>query len=304
MGCGAWSSRDWDAYKTKSKVDSATSVHEVYTSNRIKESMNPHGLRVRESRDSAEHPNSSPIILGLDVTGSMGDLSLQIAKESLNTLITDVYKNNSLPDPQICFAAIGDTYYDDSPFQVTQFESDIRIAEQLTDTFFEGGGGPNSGESYLLTWYFAARHTSCDAIEKRGKKGIIFTMGDEPDLPSIPKDHIRAVFGDDVQDDIHEKDIFAEVSKNWDVFHLITEHGSRNYDRARESWKRLLGQRALAVSDISKIPQVIESTLEMLMGKNVDEVVSKYDSSTALVVKDALKDLAISSNKEAGLVEF
>lgn len=303
MGCGAWSSRDWDAYKTKKKVDRATSVHEIYTSSSIKESMNPKGLKMRESRDSSEHPNSNPIIIGLDVTGSMGDLSTQIAKESLNTLITDVYKNNSLPDPQICFAAIGDTYYDDSPFQVTQFESDIRIAEQLTDTYFEGGGGPNSGESYLLAWYFASRHTSCDAIEKRGKKGIIFTMGDEPDLPFIPKDHIKNVFGDDVQKDIDEEELFNETSKNWEIFHIITEHGSRDFERTEKTWRNLLGQRALKVTDITKIPQVIESTLEMLMGKSVDEVVSKYDTSTALVVRNAINGLS-EVGKNTDLVEF
>lgn len=303
MGCGAWSSHDWDAYKTTKHVDEASSVHDIYTSTRIKESMNPKGMKMRESRDSKDHPNSNPIIIGLDVTGSMGDLSTQIAKSSLNTLITDVYKNNSLPDPQICFAAIGDTYYDDSPFQVTQFESDIRIAEQLTDTYFEGGGGPNEGESYLLTWYFASRHTSCDAIEKRGKKGIIFTMGDEPDLHVIPKDSIKEVFGDDVQSDIDEKELFNETSKNWEIFHLITEHGYHDFSTAEESWRDLLGQRALKVTDIKKIPEVIESTLEMLMGKSVDEVVSKYDKSTALVVRDAISGLS-TLKETTDLVEF
>ena len=34
-------------------------------------------------------------------------------------------------------------------------------------------------ESYELALYFAAYKTSCDAWEKRQKKGYLFTLGDE-----------------------------------------------------------------------------------------------------------------------------
>ena len=48
---------------------------EVFTQRSTHPLMNPHGLKVRESRDNADHPNSLGIAFALDVTGSMGDNS-------------------------------------------------------------------------------------------------------------------------------------------------------------------------------------------------------------------------------------
>ena len=81
--------------------------------------------------------------------------------------------------------AIGDAECDRAPLQVTQFEADIRLADQLRELWIEGGGGGNRGESYHLPWAFAAMRTSTDCFERRGRKGYLFTIGDEPILPGI-----------------------------------------------------------------------------------------------------------------------
>jgi hypothetical protein len=45
------------------------------------------------------------------------------------------------------------------PLQATQFEADIRIAEQLLDVFFDrAAAAEDGGESYCLSWYFADMH--------------------------------------------------------------------------------------------------------------------------------------------------
>lgn len=311
MGCGSWTSSSWDSYKKAKSIDDRSTVRSIYRSSECKDTMNPEGVAVRESRDSDEHPNSNAIILGLDVTGSMGSTAETIAKGGLNDIITGIYDKDILEDPQIMVAAIGDTYYDESPLQVGQFESDIRAAENLTDIWFEGGGGGNGGESYLALWYFAARHTSIDCFEKRGKKGVIFTIGDEPCCARLPKEHIKQVFGDDVQADIKVEDILAEVSKMYDVYHIgLHSYGFDKSDRYAESyWTDLLGERAMLIrggkdDNLDRIPAIINATLELRMGRKLEDITRAMDSSTALVVTNAVSGLTAEKSESTELVEF
>ena len=88
MGCGSWTSSSWDSYKKSKSIDDRSTVSSIYHSSECKDTMNPKGVNVRESRDSDEHPNSNAIILGLDVTGSMGSTAETIAKGGLNDFIT------------------------------------------------------------------------------------------------------------------------------------------------------------------------------------------------------------------------
>ena len=315
MGCGSWTSSSWDSYKKSKSIDDRSTVSSIYHSSECKDTMNPKGVNVRESRDSDEHPNSNAIILGLDVTGSMGSTAETIAKGGLNDIITGIYDKDILEDPQIMVAAIGDTYYDEAPLQVGQFESDIRAAENLTDIWFEAGGGGNGGESYLALWYFAARHTSIDCFENRGKKGVIFTIGDEPCCARLPKDHIEKFFGDKVQADIKAEDILAEVSKMYDVYHIgLREYGFNKdgygfYHDAETFWPDLLGERAMLIKgekdeNLDRIPAIINATLELRMGRKLEDVTKDMDSSTALVVRNAVGGLSAEKVGSGELVEF
>jgi hypothetical protein len=299
MGGGSWTSSDWKGYTSSRGISETSTVREIYKSSSIKPTMDPLKITIRESCDSTEHPNSRACIIGLDVTGSMGSLAEEIAKKALNTLITEVYDKKPIEDPQLMFMAIGDTECDESPLQVTQFESDIRIAEQLMDVWFEAGGGPNAGESYLAAWYYAAKHTTIDCFEKRGQKGFIFTIGDEPTLKVLTRSDIKKFFGDDVQHDFTAEELLNEVSRKYEVFHLIV----RPCRNATESWKALLGQRAMLVTDHTKIPEIIESTMEVIVGKNdAASAAGKWDGSTSVVVNTAIGGLTAASSTSSGLV--
>lgn len=128
MGCGSWTPRDWDNY-SKSSI-AGKSAAGIYTSKMMKAEFDPKDIPVRESRDSADHPSSNAIIIGLDVTGSMSDILEGVAKK-LNVLVSEILDRKPVTDPQIMFNAIGDAMCDTTPFQATQFESDIRIDELL-----------------------------------------------------------------------------------------------------------------------------------------------------------------------------
>lgn len=304
MGGGTWTTRDWDSLKSRKGINSSSTVHTIYRNRRMKESLDPHGVKFRESCHSSDNPKSTAIIVGLDVTGSMGSLSETIAKGALNTFITETYDRKPVTDPHILIAAIGDAYTDQAPLQVTQFEADIRLAEQLTDIYFEGCGGGNCGESYLALWYFAARHTKIDCYDKDGRKGFLFTIGDEPCLDLLTKSQVKEIFGDDVDEDLTAEELLTEVSRQYEVFHLVTENRTARGYNSISKWRKLLGERAMDVTDIDKIPEIMESTMEVIAGRDIDKVILSWDSDTAIVVRDAINGLANLKENSKELVEF
>lgn len=313
MGSGTFTTKDWENY-ANSNVRGKT-ASQIYTSRKMKDEFDPKGV-IREARDSDEHPNSTPIIIGLDVTGSMEDILNEVAQE-LGTLVTEILQRKPVSDPQVLFAAIGDSHCDSYPFQCTQFESDIRIAKQLTDLYFERGGGGNGFESYPLAWYFGANHTSCDNFEKRGKKGFLFTMGDDSYPKTLNGDELKRIFGDKIEgaSKLTMNEILTQAGREWEIFHLCLKQGwnmsglgwgnvpGEEENRIVGDWTKLLGERAIPVSDYTKIPQIIVSILERMAGKSVDEIAESWDGSTAVVIREALQGLT-EKKDDKELVEF
>ena len=284
MGRGSWTSANWKSFSSARVAGKGTAG--IYTSHTIKPEFDPKNV-VRESCDSDDHPNSTPIILGLDVTGSMSGI-LNVMAEKLGLVMEEIYKRKPVSDPQILFSAIGDSVYDRFPLQVTQFESDIRIAKQLTEVYFERGGGGNGFESYPLTWYFAANHTKTDNFEKRGEKGYIFTFGDDGYPDVLTKEEIKGIFGDDVNEDIPIKQVLSQVQKKYEVWHFCMEQGGSYRLSDFDKWQDLLGERAVRVTDYKKIPELIVSILEISNGKTKEEVMKTWDRSTAMIIADAI----------------
>lgn len=301
MGGGSWTTKDWSSF-SNSRV-SGRSTTSIYTASKMSNSYDPKNV-IRESCDSIEHPNSVPIILGLDVTGSMSSI-LQVMAEKLGLVMTEIYDRKPVTDPQILFAAVGDAVYDDYPLQVTQFESDIRIAKQLTEVYFERGGGGNGFESYPLIWYFAANHTKCDNYLKRNKKGFIFTFGDDGYPEKLTRKEIKEIFGDDVESDISITDLLTQVNRQFEVYHFCMAQGGTYRDSDYLKWQGILGERAIRVRDYSKIPEIIVSILETYAGKDKDEIIKSWDGSTAIAVADALSGLSVNkTSNDNDLIEF
>ena len=263
MGCGSFTTSAYACYNSSlgREYDTTTlrasvkSVQEAYKQTRLHPSLNPKGV-VRECVNNEEHPNTIPVILALDVTGSMGNACKEVA-EALGVIMVDLYKK--FKDIEICIMGIGDLAYDDAPIQISQFESDIRIAEALDKVWMEHGGGGNTYESYTAAWYMALRHTKLDC-HKQGRKGIIITMGDEALNPYLPQRELEAVTGDSLQDDIETPDLYEEVSKKFDIFHIAVDDKSSSYKYHADSINFTFGdllKNRLKISSINNLSQTI-----------------------------------------------
>jgi hypothetical protein len=304
MGGGSWSDDEWKGYAAARSYGTKT-VDGIYTSKHIDPLLDPKGVNIRESRDSKDNPNSNAIIIGLDVTGSMHRVLDSIAKKGLNILMTEIYNRKPVADPHVMFCGVGDVVCDDAPLQCTQFEADIRIADQMAKIYFEKGGGGNDCESYTFPWYFAANHTSIDCFEKRGKKGYLFTIGDEPPPKVLKSAEIEEFLGEKVQKDYTSEELLAMVSRQYEVFHIIIEEGNCGKDPSTiNGWMGLLGQRAIKLADHTKLAEVIVSTIQINEGAHTDDVVKSWDGTTSIVVQKAVAGLAAMQNTASAVVRF
>jgi hypothetical protein len=249
---------------TKSVLRSNSLKHkssdEIFTQRGLSNDMSPYNV-VRESRDSAEHPNSFAIILALDETGSMGRVPNYLVKEGFNAIMDSVIKNGEL-DPQILFMGVGDHLADSAPLQVGQFESgDELLHKWLTKVYLEGNGGGNNGESYFLPWAFAAKQTSIDCFEKRGRKGLLFTVGDEHLHKRVTGDFLNSLLGSG-HEDTTAAELLAEAQKKYDVYHInISETSSGSDPKVIAGWKELMGNNLLVVKDSRDVAKVIAETV-------------------------------------------
>ena len=297
MGRGSYQASDWAKLRASRGITSTSSASSIFTSTKAKDAYLPKFIDVRESRDSEDSPNSTPIILGFDVTGSMGYLAEEIAKNALNETVTNIYAKNPVTNPHIMCAAFVEAE-DRDGLQVTQFESDIRIAEQLLDLWLEEHG--NGDVVPCLLWYFAAKHTLLDNYQKRGKKGFLFTIGDDAecrtDMRQLATTYNR-VIGDTVSASV--EDVLKETTKKFEVFHLFLDAGGH---KAQSIVNLLPGHTmVIAPDEIDAIPEILISTMQMVSGKTIPEVLAQWPVIRRPIVEKALRDLKIEDPKK-GLV--
>lgn len=207
--------------------------------------MDPKGLKVRESRDSAEHPDSLGIVFALDVTGSMGEIPRLLATKELPTFMA-LLGECQVPDPQVLFMAVGDATSDRAPLQVGQFETTAELMDQwLTWSFLEGGGGGQNHESYELVFYLLAQHTDLDCWNNRKKKGYLFMTGDELPYPAVSRHQVEALFGEKLEEDLPIEEVIAAAAETYHLFFLVPDQQRRkNCERA---WRDLLGDHVICM---------------------------------------------------------
>lgn len=294
------SSFSYDDYVTTSSTYKSKSTSQIFTTNKFKDEVNPAKMKggLRESCDSDANPNSTPIIIGLDFTGSMRNIPSYMMKEGLGELFKEIYDRKPVSDPQVLFCGIGDAMvHDPAPFQVSQFESECgRLISGLENFWLDGcRGGGNSMESYDLPYYFAANYTKTDAFMKRGQKGFIFTIGDEPPPEVLSPAIIKDVFDSGSESTLTFAQIIKQAQRTYIPFHIVIEEGSHpnhyGLDSVLKPWQELLGENVIVCSDYTKLSEIIVSILQVKSGANKEDVIKSWDGSTSVAVQKAISSL-------------
>lgn len=278
MGGGVW---DPSTYKRTTGASAAAGTsfgydRTVRSTGVIKahESLDPakrnaSGRLLRESRDSVEHPNSVPIVVGFDATGSMGGIP-RIAQKNLTKLFQLILDKKYVTDPQIAITSYGDAYTDRVPLQLSQFESDNRIDTNLDNLFLEGGGGGNGGETQGLLWYFLANHVVTDAYEKRGKRGYLFIIADEVSLDITAKQVMDTlgISADEVRsEDLTVDGVVRHLKEQWDTYIILEDNWSAKRQGSRAFYTRLFGaDHIIDAEGYENIAELIGGTLGYLEG--------------------------------------
>ncbi len=319
MGGSVWSQQ---TYEDRQAVRARTHApvfqhHEDVISGKVEsalhEALDPKKFKngVRESRDSKEHPNSKPIIFALDETGSMASVP-RIVQSKLGTLMTTILTKGIMPDPQVCFVAVGDAHTGNSPhnreqapLQVGQFESGIEMEGDLTRIYLEANGGGQNKESYDLALYFSVHHVVSDAWEKRKEKGFLFITGDELTYDTLDAETIHRIFGGEKSDQnftIHQ--LVKDAQERYHVFFIIP--GGANHSSSRElhdHWATLLGaDHVLHLGDPGQVCDLVALTIGIVEGTATASILetSTQEIKTAMDPVVAATKAKVEKAKAAG----
>lgn len=251
-----------------------------FTAKAMCDEFNPAKVDVRESKKSPFNDFRDPItvLIGLDVTGSMDVIPKNLLKGSLGDLMVNLKKIYNRPNEnlQISFAGIGDAKADESPLQVTHFESDNRFSQQLQRIWLEGGGGANGAESYNLLWYYAANKTHLNYVQQDNRKGILITIGDDNVHPSLTASEIQMWLDSSYKGgEISNEVLLKGVREQYDVYHItVTDGQAYNYDYVRrenktkvqqsqeqKQWQSLLGHNNVIQAKSGEVASAIESII-------------------------------------------
>lgn len=287
MGSSNWSDAD---YAARSSMKAAHGIptfkhHDDVAKGKASgahASLSPKGVKVRESRDSDAHPNSQAVAVLLDVTGSMSNVPRTV-QQNLPKLMGLLLRKAYIPDPHILVGAIGDAYSDKVPLQVGQFEAGIEIDNDISNLYLEGLGGGQVKESYELAMYFMATRAKMDCLEKRGKKGYLFIIGDEHPYPEVKKSQVADVIGDSLEADMPLDEVVAMLLEKFEVFFIIPNMTTYFNDPALfNKWNSLFPERVLKLEDPAALCELIAATIAACEG---------FDSAT---IKDHLQEAGTS----------
>lgn len=281
MGGGSWSTSTYQAttarkiasgtnfgYQSYAKATGTYKPHELLDPKRL----NAAGLNIRESRDNVD-ANATPILIGLDGTGSMHSIPRTV-QEKLTGLFGLLVRKGYISDsiPQLAISMYGDSKTDYLPLQCSQFEADNRFeSEGLDNLVHEGNGGGNGGESTSLLWYYAVNHIVTDAWEKRGKKGYFFMIADEISH-ELTAQQVKDTIGDgEPLSSLKTADLAKALQEKWEVVILLIDNMSAKSQGSQKFYSDLFGAKnVLVIENPDTIAETIGAAIGVMENEDLD----------------------------------
>jgi len=190
-----------------------------------------------DPKKTVRSESANPVIIGVDVTGSMASWPAEIFDRLpllFNTL--SQYREGL----EICFAAIGDARCDDWPLQVTDFASGFDLEQQLGALYGEGGGG-DAPESYGLFAHWVSTHVDVPNAEE---KPFLIVFGDITMHEKVSRGEIQEYLGDPVQEDIGALATWREIGESWNTWFLRRPTGKQG-DKVDQQWAEAIGEQKI-----------------------------------------------------------
>lgn len=193
--------------------------------------------KIIDPKKHIETTSKNPLIIAVDVTGSMADWPFEIF-DRLPLLYNTLSQYRE--DLEICFAAIGDAIVDDWPLQVTTFASGFDLEQLLGSLYGEGGGG-DAPESYGLFAHWVNTHVKIPQLQE---PPFMIVFGDVNMHPKVSKDAIYQQLGDKVTRNVDAIQAWKKVSKNWNTWFLRRPTGKTG-DMVDQQWAEAIGDKKI-----------------------------------------------------------
>lgn len=215
-----------------------------------------------------ECTHKNPVVIDLDVTGSMGNWARTIY-DKMPMFFGQIVQQNYLPDLSISFAANGDANGDDCPIQVCDFAEGTALDADLAKIWLESGGGGGARETYELMAYYYAHF--CKIPEDSAP--YFFFLADEGAYEEVKASHVRDLFGKSIKQNVSTKKVFTALKKKFkgNVF-LIHKHYNGNANSSTNKaivsqWEDLLGSdHVLIMQDPKAVVDVMLGAIAMTSG--------------------------------------
>jgi len=220
----------------------ATAARAAASGPRTYEKKSGPNEKIIDPRQRVSTTSTNPIIVAIDVTGSMASWPFEIFDRlplMFNTL------SQYRPDVEICFAAIGDAKVDRWPLQVTPFASGYDLEQLLGALYGEGGGG-DAPESYGLFAHWVNTHVEIPGAQETP---FLIVFGDVNMHATIDAKQVKHYLGDEVDtgwfksglDSIAE---WQKVTQKWNTWFLRRPGGKRG-DHVDDQWGKAIGEQKI-----------------------------------------------------------